>query len=530
MAIVPKRRSAAKRKPSKKRIGKPRSPQSAPSKTPPALPICKKPGSAAKLKNHGYSTNGKQQPVLNRTTFRTSRAMDFFSARELVTQTGYAVDMWPLVIINELVDNAIDACEEADVPPTITVLADAAGITIADNGPGLPESTIEGILDFNVRTSSREMYVALDRGAQGNAGKCLVAMPYVIDPEHGRLVIVAKGIEHAIVCKVDAITQQPLVDHRTRHVTDEGGTTVRMEWAPSKDADGKAIWPFGADCFPETKGSMLRPSIRDLAMVLFTGYATFNPHLSLSVRWFGERLKFAATNLTWEKWKPNKPTSPHWYELRHLERLAGCYIALDRQRDEDRTVAAFLAEFDGLTGSAKRKLVTDETGLDRTKLSELADQSGFKRDVMARLLASMQKHSRPIKPPRLGTIGKDHFCTRFEQLGCEADKLQYAKRANIDNGLPYVVESAFAWYGEQGEGRRRVLLAGANWSPRIANPFRSFGSSGEGLDTILSEQRATADKPIVFAIHAAHPRIEYTDRGKTALVLNSEEEGADDES
>jgi hypothetical protein len=45
----------------------------------------------------------------------------------------------------------------------------------------------------------------------------------------------------------------------------------------------------------------------------------------------------------------------------------------------------------------------------------------------------------------------------------------------------------------------------------------------------LSGQRATADKPVAFAIHAAHPRVEYTDRGKTAIVVDSEE-GADDES
>ena len=490
----------------------------------PAAAICKKTRPTSKPKNLGLLPNGKSPAVLKRTTFRTSRAMDFFSKRELVTQTGYAVEHWPLVIVSELVDNALDASEEADIAPEITVSADAAGITITDNGPGLPESTIEGILDFQVRTSNREMYVAPDRGAQGNAGKCLAAMPRVIDPEHGRLVIKAKGVEHTIVCKADPVTQQPLVDHRTRPVTDEGGTFVRMEWAPDRADDGAIIWPFDPSSPPDQRGSTYYPSLRDSAMVLFWGYATFNPHLSLSVRWFQEQLEFAATDPTWRKWRPNRPTSPHWYEVRHLERLAGCYIALDRQRGQDRTVAAFLSEFDGLTGSAKRTKVTDETGLGRTNLSELADESGFKRDVMARLLGSMRKHSRPVKPVRLGIIGKDHFCTRFEQLGCEPDKVEYAKRANTDAGLPYVVESAFAWYGERGEGRRRMLLAGANWSPRIADPFRSFGSSGEGLDTLLAEQKATAERPVVFAIHAAHPRIEYTDRGKTAIVIGEEEE------
>lgn len=434
------------------------------------------------------------------------------------------------VIINELVDNALDACEESDTAPEVVAQANATGITIRDNGPGLPESTIEGILDFTVRTSNREMYVAPDRGAQGNAGKCLMAMPRVIDPERGRLIIVAKGVEHTVRCMADPITQEPLVDHQTAEVMDEGGTIIRMEWAPATSNDGEIVWPFDPLSSPVSRGTILHPSIRDSAMVLFWGYATFNPHLSLSVRWFSEQLDFTATDPAWQKWKPNRPTSPHWYEQRHLERLAGCYIGRDRQRGEDRTVAAFLAEFDGLTGSAKRKKVTDETGLDRTNLSALADQDGFKPEIMARLLASMRRHSRPVNPNRLGVIGRDHFSTRFEQLGCEPDKVEYAKRANVDDGLPYVIETAFAWYGEHGEGQRRTLLVGANWSPRIANPFRSFGSSGEGLDTILSEQKVTAGRPVVFAIHAAHPRIEYTDRGKTAIVMEADdmEDSADE--
>ena len=40
--------------------------------------------------------------------------MDFLSAKELVTQTGHSVDEWPFVILKELIDNALDAAEEAD--------------------------------------------------------------------------------------------------------------------------------------------------------------------------------------------------------------------------------------------------------------------------------------------------------------------------------------------------------------------------------------------------------------------------------
>ncbi len=50
---------------------------------------------------------------LDRTTFSTSRMMDFFSVKELTAQTGYAPRDWALYVLKELVDNALDACEEA---------------------------------------------------------------------------------------------------------------------------------------------------------------------------------------------------------------------------------------------------------------------------------------------------------------------------------------------------------------------------------------------------------------------------------
>jgi hypothetical protein len=52
----------------------------------------------------------------------------------------------------------------------------SGGIVIADNGSGLPTETIEGVLDYTVRMSSREAYVSPTRGAPGNALKCVVAM------------------------------------------------------------------------------------------------------------------------------------------------------------------------------------------------------------------------------------------------------------------------------------------------------------------------------------------------------------------
>ena len=83
-------------------------------------------------------------------------------------------------MLKELIDNSLDAAEEAGVTPEITVTVAGGSIIVADNGPGIPPETVKAMLDFSVRVSSREAYVSPTRGAQGNALKTLVAMPYVL--------------------------------------------------------------------------------------------------------------------------------------------------------------------------------------------------------------------------------------------------------------------------------------------------------------------------------------------------------------
>jgi DNA topoisomerase VI subunit B len=118
---------------------------------------------------------------LHRATLRTSRLLDFASEKELVAQTGHDKGDWPLVVLKELVDNALDACEEADIAPAISVCVDSDGIAVTDNGPGIPEDVVKDILDFAIRVSSRESYMSPTRGAQGNALKTILAIPFVLD-------------------------------------------------------------------------------------------------------------------------------------------------------------------------------------------------------------------------------------------------------------------------------------------------------------------------------------------------------------
>jgi len=54
-------------------------------------------------------------------------------------------------------------------------------IVVTDNGRGLPSELISRILNYSTRSSSREAYCSPTRGAQGNALKTIVAMPFTIE-------------------------------------------------------------------------------------------------------------------------------------------------------------------------------------------------------------------------------------------------------------------------------------------------------------------------------------------------------------
>jgi hypothetical protein len=94
-------------------------------------------------------------PSLSRHVFKTSRLAEFSSKKELVNQTGHAVEDWPLVVLKELLDNALDSTEEAGIAPVIEISVSQDDITVADNGPSIAPETVADIIDYTARMSSQ---------------------------------------------------------------------------------------------------------------------------------------------------------------------------------------------------------------------------------------------------------------------------------------------------------------------------------------------------------------------------------------
>ena len=465
----------------------------------------------------------KPEPKLTRVAFKVSRLMEFCSQRELQNQTGHSVYEWPLVVIKEAIDNALDACEEAEVAPSIAITVEEGAIVIRDNAGGIDAATIEGILDYTVRVSSREAYVSPTRCAQGNALKTILAMGYVLDREvvgngeaAGVTIVESRGVRHRIEFRVDHINNQPKIIHTTEASPVEIGTRLTINWPPDLHLQGISF-----------KSSE----------ELIEAYAWFNPHLTLRWTYRGrEIIDVKATNPGWEKWRPRNPTSPHWYDEARLQRYLAAHVARDRDLGQRRTVREFIAEFRGLSGTAIQRRILNDVGCSHQSLANFFGVERVNSARVAKLLSAMQRHSKPVAPQHLGVIGAEHFRERFLAAGGNPDTFKYQQRKGIaGDGIPYVVEFAFGLH-QSGLGGRalapngatRKFVTGANWSAAIANPFRRFGSTGEGLEATLAKVRANASQPVICALHLASARIQYADRGKSSIILTDNAEQPDD--
>src|SRR5262245_38558046 len=198
-----------------------------PTKSPQFLQIVAKPKRTARKKS---------EPKLTRVAFKVSRLMEFCSERELQNQTGHSLYEWPLVVGKEVMDNALDACEEAEVAPDITISIDQGTIIIQDNAGGIASETIDSILDYAVRVSSSEAYCSPTRGAQGNALKTILAMGYVLDRKFGSdadaagiTIIETRGIKHQIEFRVDHVNNQPKIVRSTAESPVKVGTKLTIK-------------------------------------------------------------------------------------------------------------------------------------------------------------------------------------------------------------------------------------------------------------------------------------------------------------
>jgi hypothetical protein len=241
-------------------------------------------------------------------------------------------------------------------------------------------------------------------------------------------------------------------------------------------------------------------------------FAWLNPHATFAVN---GKTVFKATDPDWPKWRPSDAAPAAWYDHESFSRLIAACVADDEDHGRDRTVREFIADFRGLARTGIQKQVLDNTAAARMSLRDF-----FKRPARVKhLLAIMQDATKPVGAKDLGALGREHFQTRFDEVGADLETFQYRRSLLAVDDVPFAIEAAFGYCPD--EDVRQQQIVGVNWSPSLINPFRDLNND-ISLDYLLADQRAGEEQPIVLALHLASPCIAYTDKAKSALALPDE--------
>jgi DNA topoisomerase VI subunit B len=452
--------------------------------------------------------------ILERTMFETSRALEYFTERELSYQTGNNKSRWPLMIVKELMDNALDASENASIAPEIEVgllhkepIGTNTGIyriSVSDNGPGIKPETITKILNYLTRTSDKEAYVSPTRGAQGNALKTIFAIPYVlstVSPPEGTTEIDSQGIHHAIKVKLDAIRQEPRIENLQTEIVKKTGCAISVNLENTGIPDALA---------------------KDRFLQILFDYHLFNPHLSLTIDAFSEKISHVATKPDWPKWKPNDFTCPLWYSTGDLKKLILSHVALAQDGGRDLTLREFVAQFRGLTSTAKQKEVTSLLP-NIKRLSDFISNGDGDSNLIGQLLLNMQSLSKPVPPEKLGIIGEEHFRRVFGK------ELKYSHKKGVDNGIPFVVEVA---YVPDDTLEQVQFHFGLNFAPASSDPLQEYSLAhenkkqtfeGQGIKGLCAQYKVSSYDKIHVICHMTFPRFRFKDRGKTILEVGNEQ-------
>jgi hypothetical protein len=246
---------------------------------------------------------------------------------------------------------------------------------------------------------------------------------------------------------------------------------------------------------------------------MLVSYALLNPHLRLTADISAQgKHDHCPTCTDWRRWRPSDPEPALWYDLERFERRIAAAIQHDRTRDQRaRTVHAFVATFQGLSATGKRKELLDRLGLQRASLEEafVLPSGELDHGRIAGLLAAMQTYSAPVRPRRLGELGKTHLAAAIG-----GEMVNYRRIEINDPCGPILAEVALFYFAND---PRLVTTVGINNSPALADV-----EAVPGLTWVLNENRVEPMDPLWFFLHVTGPGFNYADRGKSKLVLPTE--------
>jgi DNA topoisomerase VI subunit B len=396
-----------------------------------------------------------------------------------------------ITTIKEAVDNALDACEEAQVLPDIfisikKVSNDIFRIIVEDNGPGIVPAQVPFVFG-KLLYGSRFHQIRQTRGQQGIGISAAVlyaqltsGVPTIVISRTG-----AKESAHKFEIQIkietnepDIISEQPIEWDRIH------GTRVQIEFKSTMTAKKKL-----------------------LEYLKYTSIV--NPHARFRVELDDEAFTFDRVSHEIIACPVAIQPHPHGIEFGQLKRMAEA---------SNLKLFDFLVEGFSRVGKKAAQDICDKSGLKAT-----VKVSGLSSDQLKSLLAAMQEVTVPAPPATqcLSPIGEE-LIRRGLDKEFQMDFVAARTRpSSVFSGHPFMVEAAIGYGGKLPPEGNAIILRFANRVPlmyqqgacaitnSIANVnWKSYNISQQGLPT----------GPILILVHVASTNVPFTSESKDAIA------------
>jgi DNA topoisomerase-6 subunit B len=396
-----------------------------------------------------------------------------------------------ITTIKEAVDNALDACEEAQVLPDIfisikKVSNDIFRIVVEDNGPGIVPAQVPFVFG-KLLYGSRFHQIRQTRGQQGIGISAAVlyaqltsGVPTIVISRTG-----AKESAHKFEIQIkietnepDIISQQPFEWDRIH------GTRVQIEFKSTMTAKKKL-----------------------LEYLKYTSIV--NPHARFRVELDDEAFTFDRVSHEIIACPVAVKPHPHGIEFGQLKRMA---VAND-QKPVD-----FLMENFSRVGKKTAQDMCDKSGLKAT-----VKVSGLSADQLKALLAAMQEVSvpAPLTTQCLSPIGEE-LIRRGLDKEFQMDFVTARTRpASVFSGHSFVVEAAIGYGGKLPPEGNAILLRFANRVPLMYQQGACAITSciaGVNWKLYNISQQGLPTGPILILVHVASTNVPFTSESKDAIA------------
>jgi DNA topoisomerase-6 subunit B len=396
-----------------------------------------------------------------------------------------------ITTIKEAVDNALDACEEAQVLPDIYISIKKTGndifrIIVEDNGPGIVPAQVPFVFG-KLLYGSRFHQIRQTRGQQGIGISAAVlyaqltsGLPTVVISRTGAKEP-ANKFEVQIKIETnepDIISQQPIEWDRTH------GTRVQIEFRSTMAAKKKLL-----------------EYLRYTSVV--------NPHAKFRVELDDEAFTFERVSEEVIACPVAIQPHPHGIEFGQLKRMAAA---------SDATLADFLVNGFSRVGKKTAQEMCDKAGLRST-----AKTKGLSADQLKALLAAMQEVAVPAPPTSqcLSPIGEE-LIRRGLDKEFQMDFVAARTRPSaVFSGHPFMVEAAIGYGGKLPPEGNAMILRFANRVPLMYQQgacaitgcimnvnWKSYNISQQGLPV----------GPILILVHVASTNVPFTSESKDAIA------------